>query len=243
MTTEAARPYVLLSCALSLDGYLDSAGEGRLVLSNPADLDRVDQVRAECDAVLVGAGTVRADDPRLVVRSASRRAQRRALGLPATPVKVTVTAGGGLDPRSRMFGSGGETLVVCTTGALAGTRESLAEVATVVDGGDPVTVEGLLTVLHERGVRRLMVEGGGCLHTQFLSAGVADELQLVLAPLFVGDSRAPRFVGDGRFPWDDGHRARLADVRRVGDVALMRYALSERFDEAIGAAEEAIGAG
>jgi 5-amino-6-(5-phosphoribosylamino)uracil reductase len=85
--------------------------------------------------------------------------------------------------------------------------------------------------LHDRGVRRLMVEGGGRVHTQFLTAGLADELQLVVAPLFVGDSRAPRFVADGEFPWDEQHRAELADVRRIGDVVLLRYALSERFSE------------
>jgi 5-amino-6-(5-phosphoribosylamino)uracil reductase len=85
--------------------------------------------------------------------------------------------------------------------------------------------------LAARGVRRLMVEGGGSMHTQFLTAGLADELQLVVAPFFVGDSRAPRFVSDGDFPWGPGHRARLAEVRQIGDVVLLRYALSERFGE------------
>jgi 5-amino-6-(5-phosphoribosylamino)uracil reductase len=74
-----------------------------------------------------------------------------------------------------------------------------------------------------------MVEGGGAVLTQFLTAGLADELQLVVAPLFVGDSRAPRLVGDGRFPWNAHRRAPLAGVRQIGDVVLLRYALSERF--------------
>ena len=104
-------------------------------------------------------------------------------------------------------------------------------VATVVDGGDPVVMDHVLEDLHGRGVRRLMVEGGGSVLTQLLTAGLADELQLVMAPLFVGDSRAPRFVSDGRFPWDDHHRARLSDVRRLGDVVLLRYALPDRFGE------------
>jgi len=68
-----ARPYVLLSCATSADGYLDDASPRRLILSGPADLDRVDEVRAGCDAILVGAGTIRADDPRLLVRDPRRR--------------------------------------------------------------------------------------------------------------------------------------------------------------------------
>ncbi len=74
-----------------------------------------------------------------------------------------------------------------------------------------------------------MVEGGGSVHTQFLTADLVDELHLVVAPFFVGDPRGRRFVGDGSFPWNPDRRATLADVRRIGDVVLMRYALSERF--------------
>jgi 5-amino-6-(5-phosphoribosylamino)uracil reductase len=80
-----------------------------------------------------------------------------------------------------------------------------------------------------RGVERLMVEGGGTVHTQFLTANLADELHLVVAPFFVGDSRARRFVNDGLFPWNPDRRATLADVRQIGDVVLLRYALSSRF--------------
>jgi 5-amino-6-(5-phosphoribosylamino)uracil reductase len=84
--------------------------------------------------------------------------------------------------------------------------------------------------LHARGVGRLMVEGGGKVLTQFLTARLADELHLVVAPFFVGDSRAQRFVGDGSFPWNPDRRAELAEVHQFGDVVLLRYALSDRFD-------------
>jgi 5-amino-6-(5-phosphoribosylamino)uracil reductase len=83
--------------------------------------------------------------------------------------------------------------------------------------------------LAHRGVERLMVEGGGIVHTQFLADDLVDELHLVVAPFFVGDSSAPRFVRDGRFPWNAGRRAMLAEVRQIGDVVLLRYALSPRF--------------
>jgi 5-amino-6-(5-phosphoribosylamino)uracil reductase len=86
--------------------------------------------------------------------------------------------------------------------------------------------------LGDRGVGRLMVEGGGVVHTQFLANDLVDELQLVVAPFFVGDSRAPRFVSDGKFPWHAGRRATLAEVRQLGDVVLLRYALSARFEDA-----------
>lgn len=226
------RPYVLLSACLSLDGYLDNASARRLVLSNPDDLDRVDAVRAGSDAILVGAGTIRADDPRLLVRSEARRAARVARGLPATPLKVTVTRGAALPADSRFFRTGdGEKLVVTGTDVAARATDRFGGVATVVDGGPRVSMEEVTRLLHERGVRRLLVEGGGTVHTQFLRDGLVDELHVAIAPLFVGDCRAPRFVGDGPFPWDEGHRARLADVRPVGDVVLLRYALSDRFGE------------
>jgi 5-amino-6-(5-phosphoribosylamino)uracil reductase len=215
---------------MSIDGYLDSATRGRLALSNDADFDRVDAVRADCDAIMVGAATVRNDNPQLLVRSPGRRAERVARGLTPSPIKVTVTKLAKLDACANFFVKGDtEKLVYCASTSVASARERLGSVATVVDGGEPVDMRRLSEDLHARGVRRLMVEGGGIVHTQFLTADLADELHLVIAPLFVGDSGAPRFVGDGRFPWNPDRRATLADVHRIEDVALLRYALSDRF--------------
>jgi riboflavin-specific deaminase-like protein len=231
----AERPYTLLSCAMSIDGYLGGGTGERLVLSNEADLDRVDSERASCDAILVGAGTIRRDNPRLLVRAPERRGRRLALGLPPSPVKVTVTARAALDPAAAFFATGdGQRLVYCTSETVPQARRRLGEVATVVDAGQPLNLRRMSEDLRDRGVERLMVEGGGTVHTQFLTADLADELHLVVAPLFVGDSRARRFVDDGRFPWNPGRRATLAEVRPVGDVVLLRYALSPRFRPAPG---------
>jgi 5-amino-6-(5-phosphoribosylamino)uracil reductase len=224
------RPYTLLSCGMSIDGYLDSPAPRRLELSNDADFDRVDAVRASCDAILVGAATVRNDNPRLLVRSKSRRDARTGRGLPPSPIKVTLTERLELDPCADFFTTGEtEKLVYCASPRVLDARSRLGGVATVVDGGEPIEMRRITEDLGDRGVQRLMVEGGGKVHTQFLTANLADELQLIVAPFFVGDSRAPRFVGDGRFPWNPGRRATLADVRQIGDVVLLRYALSSRF--------------
>ncbi|MFG1661330.1 RibD family protein [Micromonospora chersina] len=223
------RPYILLSCATSIDGYLDDASDQRLMLSNEADLDRVDDVRAGCDAILVGAGTVRRDNPRLLIRSPRRRQERTARGLTASPLRVTVTSTGNLDPHSALFTTGdNDRIVYCANPTIDQTRDRLTGLATVVDGGDPVRPSRVVADLARRGVRRIMVEGGAQILTQFLAAGLADELHVAVAPFFVGDQRAPRFAGDGCFPWRPGRRATVAEVRQIGDIVLTRYALSHR---------------
>lgn len=216
-------PYVLLSAAVSLDGYLDDTGPERLLLSSPADFDRVDEVRASSDAILIGAGTIRADNPRLLVNSPERRAARLAAGKPAYPLKVTVSGSGELDPAANFWHTGGEKVVYTTDkGAERARRANLgADVDVVALGPRALDWRALLEHLHDvRGVRRLMVEGGGTVHTQLLQQGLADELQLVLAPLFVGDPDAPRLFGPGGY---QGGRLRLTRTRRIEDVVLMRY--------------------
>jgi riboflavin biosynthesis pyrimidine reductase/pyrimidine deaminase RibD-like protein len=182
---------VLVSCAVSLDGFLDDASPQRLILSGPGDLDRVDAERAGVDAILVGAGTVRADDPRLLVRSAERRAERIARGQPCSPLRVVLSTTP-LDPAARVL------------------TEPGAETVTL--SGTPGTV---LDELAGRGVVRLMVEGGAEVLREFLTAGVVDELQLVVAPRLVGDG--PRFAGG------PGATAHLVETRTQGDDVLLRY--------------------
>ena len=230
------RPYVTLSCAMSIDGYLDSAVPRRLAMSNAADLARVDRLRAVSDAILVGASTVRRDNPRLLVRDPDLRDRRRDAGLTDSPAKVTVTARGDLPADAAFFTTGdGPRIVYCPRGRAARLGSRLGDSATVVGVGERVTMAGVLDDLGgRRGVHRLMVEGGGTVLTQFLAADLADELQLVIAPFFVGEPRAPRVVGPASFPWTAARRASLHETRQIGDVVLLRYALSDRFDAADG---------
>jgi 5-amino-6-(5-phosphoribosylamino)uracil reductase len=241
------RPYVLLSTAISVDGRIDGTGPARLVLSGLADLDRVDAERAASDAIMVGAGTIRRDDPRLLVRSAERRAARAARGLPEHPAGVTITASGQLDPSLRFFdrpwsgeptGPGGppERLVYCASPVVMAARGRLGGLAEIIDIGDPPRLPEVLADLAGRGVRRLMVEGGASLGTQFLTSGLVDELHLVIAPFFVGDAAAPRFAGPGRYPHGPANQMTLVEARQVGEVVLLRYLLKD-----IAALEDAAG--
>jgi riboflavin-specific deaminase-like protein len=219
-------PYVIASCAISVDGRIDDPAGERLVLSDAADLDRVDAIRAGCDAILVGAGTVRRDDPRLLVRSPERRARRAERGLPASPARVVLAASGDLPVSAAVFAvPGAPTLVYCSDGALPAARDRLGATATVVGAGEQPTPEGVLDDLAARGMRRVLVEGGTGVHSAFLAAGLVDELHLAVAPFFVGSPGAPPFVRPGTFPHGSGNRMTLAETWPVGDMVVARYLL------------------
>jgi len=155
---------VLLSCAVSADGYLDDASDQRLILSGSEDLDRVDEIRASCDAILVGANTVRKDNPRLLIRDPRRVARREARGRPPHPLRVTLTASGNL-----------------------GTDRPY-----LVYEGEDLSLPAILQDLTQRSVARLLVEGGAQVLGEFLTQDLANELHLAVAPFFVADSKAPR---------------------------------------------------
>ncbi len=201
--TAASRPWVILSFTTSLDGYLDDTTSRRLLLSNDADFDRVDELRASVDAILVGAGTVRADDPRLLVRSPQRRAARIARGKPESPLRVVVVGAGEIDRDAAVF--------------------TAPAAETAVYSGRPVHLGALLDDLARRGVRRLMVEGGATVLTRFLAEDLADEIQVSVAPFLIGDPAAPRAFGPASYAQSPDRRMILVDTRAVGDVQFSRY--------------------
>ncbi|MFE1250785.1 dihydrofolate reductase family protein [Streptomyces sp. NPDC058735] len=227
-----SRPYVVLSAASSVDGYLDDSTDQRLLLSNAEDFDRVDEVRAGADAILVGATTLRRDNPRLLVNSEERRAARLARGLPAHPLKVTVTASGRLDPGLRFWRYGDKKLVLTVDSALERVRTDLDGLADVVSTGAELDWGRVLDELGRRHVERLVVEGGGTVHTQLMAQDLADELHLAVAPLLVGQPGAPRFLGPADYPGGPTARMRLLETRATGDVVLLRYAPKERVQAA-----------
>jgi 5-amino-6-(5-phosphoribosylamino)uracil reductase len=218
------RPYTIVSCAVSLDGCLDDASPERLILSGPQDLDEVDELRARADAILVGAGTVRADNPRLLIRDPARVAAREAAGRPPHPRRVTVTGTGDLDPAARFFTGPGSPLVYCATAAVPVLRASLPGPAVVIDAGPEPSLAAVLHDLYsERRVVTLLAEGGAALLRDLLAENLVDELRLAIAPFFVGDEAAPRFALPARYPHGPADPLALVDVRRLGDVVVARY--------------------
>ncbi|MFJ6452280.1 RibD family protein [Streptomyces hydrogenans] len=213
---------------MSVDGFLDDTSPERLLLSNPADFDRVDEVRASSDAILIGATTMRTDNPRLLVNSEERRAKRIAQGRSEYPLKVTVTASGDLKADLKFWHFGGQKLVFTVDSAVDKVKAMLGDLADVVSVGPDLDWGLLLDELGRRGVSRLMVEGGGTIHTQLMAQDLADEVHLAVAPLLVGQVDAPRFLGAADYPGGSTARMRLLEARAIGDVVLLRYAPKER---------------
>ncbi len=217
------RPHVLLSVAVSVDGHIDDRSGHRFPLSNADDFDHVDRIRAESGAILVGAGTLRADNPRLLVNSPERRAARIAAGEPEHPLKVTVSHTGDLDPELKFWHHGGDKLVYSSDAGAERASAALGDLAHVVALGSAIDFGALLDDLGGRGVERLMVEGGERVHTAFLAAGLADEIRMAVAPMLIGQAAAPRFLGPAEFPGGPAHRFHLEEVVKLGDVAVLRY--------------------
>ena len=208
---------VILSAAVSLDGYLDDLSPARLRLSSDEDWKQVKELRTECDAILVGAGTIRKDNPSLVIRDADARNARAEAGMDRDIIKVTVSRSGKLDPNSRFFSEGAGRKIVFSAMPV---DPAVARVAEVVESKE-ITARFICERLSVMGCRSLMVEGGSQILTMFLTEGIVDEFRLAIAPFFVGEEGAPRLVSAGAFPWKKDNRMIPYKVELLGDTTVM----------------------
>ena len=211
---------IQLSVATSADGYIDDCSRERLVLSHPDDWAEVYRLRAEFDAILVGAETVRRDNPSLRIEQ----------GMSPEPTKIVLSRSGNLDPDSRFFTTGSdEKMVIVESGADPQRIASLQNVASVYVVEPPLTVRSVTDILSKKGIKSLFVEGGSRTLTFFLKNGEADLLRVAVAPFFVGESQAPRmtFGSTGGFRFDKSRRMHVLQVRQVGDMSVTDYALTQ----------------
>ena len=218
---------IILSVAVSLDGFIDDDSDERLVLSSEEDLADVYALRAECDAILVGSGTIRADNPSLITKSDVLRDLRLADGKSADPLKVTVTQSGNLDPNARFFQDGaGEKMVYCPDDMVEELQARLGDLAEVAGLGDvPILAAEMAGDLAQRGVGKLLVEGGAQMLNLYLGEGVGHSLRLAVAPFFVQAESAPRFGTGGKLPFDSKHPMIVNNVRRLGDSTVFDFSL------------------
>jgi 2,5-diamino-6-(ribosylamino)-4(3H)-pyrimidinone 5'-phosphate reductase len=222
------RPFVSINMAMTADGKITSALREEPAFASRYDKKMMDRLRAEADAILVGAGTMRADDPPLAVRDPEMKAHRRALLKPDGLVNILVTASAAVDPRSRFFAGRAvsECIIATVIDAPDDRIASLRAVAEVWTAGrGRVDLRELLSRLKARGIERLLVEGGGETNWGFVRDDLFDELYVTIAPALLGGRSAPTpFEGEG-LTMADQRRLRLMSVDVKDGEIFCHYAV------------------
>ena len=206
------RPHVFINVAMTADGKTDTTARRGAAISSPLDLVRVDQLRAASDAIMVGGKTLLGEDPRLTIKSAALRAERRMRGLSENPIKVGIITNANLKFDSRFLNQGPARRMIFTTTQTDPTQiEKLRArgVDVIVFDQPRVDLEATLKCLKHNGVARLMVEGGGTLNPELLRLKLVDEIYLYIAPLIFGGRAAPTFADGDGWPRDQAIGLRL----------------------------------
>lgn len=222
--------HVVVNVAVSADGKLSTRARQQVRISGPDDAERVDRLRADCDAVLVGIGTVLADDPSLTVKDSDRRLARRDHGETTNPARVVVDSMARTPLDARVVDDEARTYVLVGDGApndrLASLEEAGAEV--VAAGHERVDLSDAFDVLEEHGIDRLLVEGGGEVVYSAFEAGLVDDLTAFVGPLIVGGRDAPSLAdGEGFVDVADFVELELQDVERIDEGVLLRWRVEQ----------------
>lgn len=225
------RPFVFINVAMTADGKIDTVSRRGAAISSPRDKERVDRLRAESDAVLVGGRTLLDEDPKLTVKSEALRAERVARGLAPNPIKVGVVSEANIPIHSKFLHAGPARIVIFTThrtsrDQLEALRTQGAEVHVAPPGR--VDLPKALETLKKFGVNRLMVEGGATLNFELLRLGLVDEMYAYVAPMIFGGESAPTLAAGAGVERAEAIPLKLIDVERWDDGGVLLKYLIER---------------
>lgn len=197
------RPFIAMNAAISIDGKLTTADRDLHGFGGPEDRALMEDLRAEADAVMIGAGTLREEDPPLTIKAAEKVARRLDAGKPDQPDGVIVSRSLGFPVEgSRFFETPGvRRFVICGDDApedRVAALKGAAEVIAVSTASGDLDLERAVAALGDRGMRHLLLEGGGSLNFAMLAAGLVDRIHLTICPIIFGGNKAPTaFGGDG----------------------------------------------
>jgi 2,5-diamino-6-(ribosylamino)-4(3H)-pyrimidinone 5'-phosphate reductase len=220
------RPLVVVNVAMSADGKLSTRERRQVKISGAEDFARVDRLKADCDAVMVGIGTVLADDPSLTVKNPDYKRKRQSSSRPEHPVRVIIDSRARISPDASVLTKGDGLRVVAVSGRADPARvDVLRKKAMVIVAGEvEVDLARVLDELGVMGIRRLMVEGGGTLIAGLVRAGLVDEIYTYIGSIVIGGKDAPTLAdGPGWITEAEFARLVLADVTRMDDGILIHW--------------------
>lgn len=218
-------PFIYINSAVSLDGKISTFERKQVKISNELDIERVDRLRAESDAILVGSNTAAIDDPKLTVKSEGLRKERVNKGLSENPVKVMVGGVRDLKLNSDFLDYGNTEKIIFTTKKEDPKKiRVLRKKARVFTLGETqVDLREMVGVLSELGINKIMVEGGGTLNYRMLKEGLVDEIYVAVAPKIFGGGSAPTLADGEGFNEQDILNLELIDMNKLGEVIVLRY--------------------
>lgn len=223
------RPFVFINVAMTADGKIDTFQRKGSAISSERDKERVDHLRADADAIMVGGKTLLDEDPKLTVKSETLRNERIARGLPPNPIKVGIVTEAHLKPECDFLNAGPANIVIFTTRWTSKHHISQLKsrgVDVYVDDSDKVNLPKAFETLKEIGVERLMVEGGATLNFELLRLGLVDEVHAYVAPMIFGGANAPTLASGSGLERGEAIPLKLADVEKWNDGGvLLKYSL------------------
>ena len=223
------RPFVFINVAMTADGKIDTFRRSGAAISSARDKERVDRLRADADAVMVGGRTLLDEDPKLTVKSETLRRERLGRGLSLNPIKVGVVSEVSLKLDSRFLTSGPAKIVIFTTRRTSKESVSLLEslgVDIYLDDSEKVNLPKALETLKQIGVKRLMVEGGATLNFELLRLGLVDEVTAYVAPMIFGGATAPSMAAGPGLERSEAIPLRLVNAEAWEDGGvLLKYTL------------------
>ncbi len=228
MIIPGMRPHVILNVAVTADGKTDTMKREGANISSVEDMARVDQLRAEVDAVMVGGRTLLDNDPRLTVKSEALRSLRIARGLDPNPVKVGVVTRAVLKPRCRFLTYGPARVIIFTTSQTPTAEVEFLQAQGVklfIMGEKKVDLGGVMQELWRESTRRVLVEGGGTLNDELFRLQLVDEIYIYQAAMIFGGRDAPTFVDGKGFSCDEAVQLHLADFQTLADNGVILHYL------------------
>jgi 2,5-diamino-6-(ribosylamino)-4(3H)-pyrimidinone 5'-phosphate reductase len=220
------RPYVVVNVAMSADGKLSTRERRQVKISGAQDFQRVDRLKADSDAVMVGIGTVLADDPSLTVKNEECRTRRLNRGVDEHPVRIVVDSAARIPLEAAILHKGaGKRIIAVSRRADPRKIAALQSDATVIIAGEnEVDLATLMDKLGELGIQRVMVEGGGTLIAGLISAGLVNEIYTFIGNMIIGGKNSPTLVdGEGFIQESEFCRLTLMETHKIESGILLHW--------------------